>query len=168
MPETTLKKAKRSQFMSFLNTTPAETSATWSRFGKGVTSQSVAYNAQTTTETYIDADTADTSVDSYQPSINTPQTVYAGEPIFDFVDSLRQKAAVGDDARTQVLLVNAYVAGTAGSYPAQKYDATLEVTDFGGEGGKPLSITYNVHLCGDPVQGTFAVGTATFTEAGAA
>lgn len=97
---TEYKKAKRSTFMAFLNTTPGST-ATWSRMGKGITGQTINYNPQTTTEQYIDEDNATTDVDSYQPSIQTPQTVHVGEPCFEFVNELRKKRAVGDDARTE-------------------------------------------------------------------
>ena len=164
---TTYKKAKRSKFMAFLNTTPSSETATWSRMGKGITGQTVNYNPQVTTETYIDEDNATTNVDSYQPSIPTPQTVYAGEPCFDFVDGLRQKRAVGDDCRTQILLVNAYEEASTGAYSAERNECTIQIDDFGGDAGGSLVINYTVNLCGDPVKGTFNPTTATFTEAGA-
>lgn len=163
---TEYKKAKRSTLMAFLNTTP-DTTETWSRMGKGITGQTINYNPQTTTEQYIDEDNATTDVDSYQPSIQTPQTVYVGEPCFEFVNKLRKSRAVGDDARTEILLVDAFSGGDTG-YPAEKNVCSIQIDDFGGDAGKPISITYTLNMVGDPVQGTFSASTKTFTASTAA
>ena len=165
MAETVLKKAKRSSFMAFLNTNPSTPdSPTWSRMGKGITAQTVTYNPQVTTETYIDEDNATSNVDSYQPSINNPQTVYSGDPCFDFVDGIRKRRAVGDDCKTQILLVNAYEAAeSSGSYTAEQNECTIQIDDFGGDAGGSLVINYTVHLCGNPVPGTFSPANKTFT-----
>jgi hypothetical protein len=158
---TTYKKVKRSKFMSFLNT-GTSTAPTWSRMGKGITGQEVAYNPQTTTECYIDEDNATTDIDYYQPSIQTPQTVYAGEPCFAYVDNLRKNRATGDDAKSEILLVDAYSASND-SYSAERNNCSIQIDTFGGDGGKPLSITYTINLCGDPVTGTFNASTKAFT-----
>lgn len=162
---TTYKKAKRSTFQAFLNTSPGETTETWSRMGKGITGQTVQYNPQVTTEQYIDEDAPTTDVDSYQPTIQTPQTVHVGEPCFEFVDALRKKRASLADARTEILLVDAY-SGSSGSYRAEKNVCSIQIDDFGGDAGKPLSITYTVNLIGNPVEGTFSTTNSTFTPSG--
>lgn len=164
MATTAPKKAKRSQFMAFLNTTPGTETETWSRMGKGITGQTVAYNPQVNTETYINEDSATSNVDSYQVSIPTPQTVYAGDPCFDFVNELRKKRATGDDCKTQILLVNAFeTPATEGSYSAEKSECTIQIDDFGGDAGGSLVINYTVNLNGDPVQGTFETTSQKFT-----
>ena len=157
MADAVIKKIKRSEFAAFLNTTPDGT-ATYARMGKGITGQTVAYNPSTTSETYIHEDAATTSVDSYAPSINTPQTCYAGEPVFEYVDGLRRARAVGADAETDILLVYIY-AGEGSSYAAEKCKAAISIEEFGGDGGAPTSITYTISLNGDP-----EIGTATITE----
>ena len=163
MATNTVRKAKRSQFMAFLNTTPAADTPNWARFGKGITGQTVNYNPQVTTENYIDQDNADTNVDSYQPQIPTPQTVYKGDPCFDFVDALRKRRAVGDDCKTQVLMVNAYEDAVDGAYSAELNEAAIQIDDFGGEGGQALVINFTVNLNGDPTEGTFAPDSKAFT-----
>ncbi len=150
-------KVKRSEFATFLNTTPSASSPTWSRFGKGVTSQSVAYNPTVNSEQYIDEDNATSSVDAYAPTINTPQTAYHGNPVFVYVDGLRRKRAIGDDALTEVLLVYIYDKNSDGSYPAEKQPASISITDFGGDAGNPLNITYDIGFVGDPVKGTVSI-----------
>lgn len=161
-------KVKRSEFATFLNTAPSAVSPTWARFGKGVTSQTVAYNPTVNSEQYVDEDNATSSVDAYAPTINTPQTAYKNDAVFEFVDSLRRTRAIGDAAVTDVLMVYIYAKAEDGSYPAEKQSASISITDFGGDAGNPLNITYDVGFVGDPVQGkvTIANGVATFTENG--
>ena len=164
MPETTVKKIKRSEFAAFLNTTPAGT-ATYSRMGKGITGQTIAYNPATTSETYIHEDAATTTIDAYAPSINTPQTCYAGEPVFEYVDGLRRARAVGADAETDILLVYIYANEGSNAYAAEKCKAAIAIEEFGGDGGAPTSITYTISLNGDPEIGTATItdGAVTFT-----
>lgn len=168
MPETTIKKIKRSEFAAFLNTAPT-TTAVYSRMGKGITGQTISYNPTVNTEQYIDEDSATNSLDAYAPSINTPQTCYAGEPVFEFVDGLRRKRAIGADAETDIVLVYIYSqnGGTPGTYDAEKCKCVISIEDFGGDAGNPVSITYTVSLNGDPTIGTATIsnGTMTFTEA---
>lgn len=163
----TVEKIKRSKFASFLNTAPGETSPVWSRFGKGVTSQTVSYNPESNTEQYIDEDSSTTTLDRYAPTMDGQMTAYKGEAVFDFVDELRRKRAVGSDAETDVLLVYIYDAeGGATSYPAEKQHVNVQIDDFGGEAGGSLPINFTVNFMGDPVLGTVTIsnGTATFTE----
>ncbi len=166
MAEKEVVKVKRSQFATFLNTTPKGETATYSRFGKGVTSQSVAYNPTVTSEQYIDEDNATSSVDGYAPTINTPQTAYAGNPVFEFVDGLRRARAIGDDALSDILMVYLYDKQSEGVYAAEKQGVSISITDFGGDAGNPLNITYDIGFVGDPVLGTVTIkdGVATFTE----
>lgn len=163
------KKIKRSEFATFLNTTPSST-ATYSRMGKGITGQTVSYNPTVNTEQYINEDSATSSVDAYAPSINTPQTCYAGDAVFDFIDGLRKERAVGSAAETDILLVYIYDSTTSSSttvYAAEKCNCTISIEEFGGDAGNPMSITYTLNLNGDPVLGTATItsGTVTFTAA---
>lgn len=161
-------KVKRSQVAAFLNTVPSGT-ASYARMGKGITSQQIAYNPNVNTEQYIHEDNATSSIDSYAPSINTPQTAYAGEPVFDFVDNLRRTRAIGAAAETDIVLVYIYKqsGSTAGTYVAEKCACTIAIEDFGGDAGAPTSITYTIYLNGDPITGTATIssGTMTFTPA---
>ena len=167
--ETTVAKIKRSLWKNFLNTTPGEASQTWSYMNLGITSQQMAYNAQTTTETYVGEDNARTSTDSYKMSMNTPMTCFKGDPVFEFIDGLRKKRAVEGDCQTQMLSVNAYDE-TEGKYSAELNDVSIAITDFGGDGGKPISLTFTISVNGDATYGTATIaddGAVTFTKAGA-
>lgn len=163
---TEMKKIKRSEFATFMNTTPIGEAPTWTRMGTGITAQTVSYNPSVTTETYIHADNATTTVDSYAVSIDGSQTCYKGEPIFEYIDGLRKKRAVGADCETEILLVNIYDKQTDGSYSAEKSNATIQVSDFGGDAGAGVTISYTVSLNGDATHGTATItnGTVAFSE----
>lgn len=171
MAETEMKKVKRSAFAVFINTTPGAEKPTWARMGKGITEQTVAYNPSVTSETYIDEDAATSNVDSYSVNISTPQTCYAGEPVFEYVDGLRRSRAIGSDCETDVLMVYMYKAGTGeNTYAAEKNKAVIQIDDFGGPAGGGTTINYTVNLNGDPEIGTATVasGEITFTATAAA
>lgn len=159
MAEATVTKIKRSEFATFINTTPGA-EATYVRMGKGITGQTVAYNPTVNTEQYINEDSATNSLDAYAPSINTPQTCYAGEPVFEYIDGLRRARAIGAAAETDVVLVYIYSKGTGtNTYNAEKNKCVISIEEFGGDAGNPVSLTYTVSLNGDP-----EVGTATITD----
>lgn len=160
-----MEKIKRSLFATFINTTPGDEAATWSRMGKGITSQNISYNPNVTTEQYIDEDNATSSVDSYAPSLDGTQTCYKGEPVFTYIDGLRQSRAVGSALETEVLFVYLYD-GTDSAYKAEKNKCVIQLGEYGGDGGGNVTMTYTIGLNGDPVVGTAAIasGAVTFTE----
>lgn len=156
-------KIKRSKFATFLNTGTTASPA-WSLVGDGVTSMTVSYNPQTSDETYIHQDSGTTDVESYKPTSSVPMTAVQGDPVFDFVDGLRKKRAVLDEARSEVCLVYLYETATSGAYPAEKNTCSIQIDDFGGEGGGSNVINFTINFVGDPVAGTFNPSTKSFTE----
>jgi len=148
----------------FLNTNTVA-SPTWTHVGKGVTSLSLAYNPQSTTEQYINENSATTSTDSYQVASDLPLTCYAGEPIFEYIDAIRRSRAVGSAAETQVLIVYLY---KNTPYAAELNNASIAVNDFGGDAGSPVVINSTLSFNGDPTIGTAVVtnGVPVFTAAG--
>lgn len=155
-------KIKRSLFAIFLNTTPKET-ATYALMGQGITSHKVDYSPETSDETYVSQDSGTTDVESYKPKISTQQTAIQGDPVFDYVNSLRKKRAVLDAARTDIVMVDLYETPVSSKYPAEKNTVSIQVDDFGGDGGKSVEINYTVNMVGDPIIGTFDPTTKTFT-----
>lgn len=157
-----MEKIKRSLFATFINTTPGDGAATWAKMGKGITSQKISYNPTVTTEQYIDEDNAYSSVDSYAPSLDGQQTCYKGEPVFEYIEGLRQKRAVGTDLETEVLFVYLYD-GEGNAYKAEKNACVIQLGDYGGDGGGSVQMTYTIGLNGSPVQGTATVENSTVT-----
>ena len=154
-------KIKRNKFACFLNT--GGDTEKWSLIGDGVTSMTVAYNPQTSDETYIHQTSGTTDVESYKPTSSVPMTAHKGDAVFDFVDNLRRKRAVLDEARTEICMVYLYEEATGGAYPAEKKTCSIQIDDFGGEGGGSNVINFTVNFVGDAVEGTFEPETRKFT-----
>lgn len=160
-----MRKVKRSEFATFLNTTPASTE-TWSRMGKGITGQTLAYNPTVNTNQFIDEDSGTSELEAYAPNIPTPQNAIVGDAVFDYVDSLRKTRALGSDAETDLLMVYIYDKDADDAYTAEKQRVVISIDDFGGDGGNPVVINYTVNFVGDAEMGTCTIvdGKPTFTK----
>lgn len=155
-------KIKRSEVQSFLDIAPGG-AHTLALIGDGVISGKIAYNPKTTSETYINEDNATISVDSYAPTMPVEQTAISGDSVFDFVDALRVARATLSDAETYIVNVWMYEAGGPTVYPAEKQAVSIQIDDFGGDGGAAVKINYTINYIGAPVAGTFNAGSSTFT-----
>ena len=157
-------KIKRSKLALFMNTAQAGApTPIWSLVVDGVTEQVIAYNPQTSEETYVHQDSGNTEVESYRLTIATPMTAVAGDAVFEFVDNLRLQRSVLADAHTQVCIVYLYKTAAEGKYPAEMNECSVQIDDFGGAGGESAKLNFTVNLIGDPQQGTFDPVTKTFT-----
>lgn len=156
-------KVKRSKLAVFMNVAPGG-AGTYAIMGDGITEQTIGYNPQAEEEIYVHQDSGVTDTTSYKPTIPTPQTAYVGDPVFDFVDGLRQERAVLGDCRTDIVIVYLYETATAGAYPAERQNVGIQIDDFGGAGGETLKINYTLNFQGDPEKGTFDPTTKMFTK----
>ena len=155
-------KIKRSEVMTFMNTTPLA-AATYKLIGDGVTTGAIEYNPKTTEETYIHEDSATISVESYAPSLPVEAIAVSGDDVFEFIDALRVARAVLDDAETDIVNVWAYESGGPTAYPAEKQNVSIQIDEFGGDGGSSVKINYTINFIGDPIPGTFNASTSAFT-----
>ena len=157
---------KRTNIATFLDTTPSS-SATLSLLGMGITDYGQDYNPNVTTEKYIIDDNATSTLDSYGISASATQTCYKGDAVFDFINDLRRRAAVGDEVRTHVYDVDKYnFTGTGYNrdFEATKYECTIVINSYA-KGERP-AIEYTIYYNGTPVLGTVKIneqGVATFT-----
>jgi len=155
-------KVKRSQIATFLNTSTTS-GAVYKLVGLGVTTGKVNYNPKTTEETYVNEDTARISVDSYAPTMPIEMTAVPGDPVFDFVESLKKTRAVLSAAETDIVQVDLYKTSSGGAYPAEKQSVSIQIDDWGGEGGKPAKINFTFNYAGNPTQGSYNVSSGTFS-----
>lgn len=157
---------KRSQIRAFLNTSPATPgSPVWGIVGNKQTTGDFNYDANTTDETYIVDDNATVTIDSYKLTLPNEMKCYFGDGVYDFVNTLRRNLATGTDAETQVLLIDTYDE-QGGSFFAQKYNCSISVEKYGGDGGETPTISFTINANGNPVNGTATItqGVPTFTE----
>lgn len=158
---------KRTDIMAFLNTDPGKETEKWGLVGNGMTSGSYSYEANETSETYIVNDNATTTVDGYTLSIDGEMKCIFGDAIYDFINELRYKLAVGEDAVTDVLLVDKYNVVEETKFKAQKFKCSISISSYGGDGGVTPTIGFKINVNGDPENGTvtLAEGKPTFNVA---
>lgn len=151
-----IEKVIRSQYLTFLDTTPSATNPTWKILGVGVNDFGVSYNPQVDTEKWIVEDNARNDHSSNQKQGSVTQKMYKNDPCFEFVAAGRDKL----NYKTHVLDIDTWD-GT-GSYPAKMSDAIITVTSYMGENAE---IEYDIYYDGDPVEGTVTIadGVPTFT-----
>lgn len=154
-------KVKRSQIWTFIDTVPG--TEVYELIGEGVVTGAIGYNPKTTEETYIHQDTASILVDSYAPTMPIEATAVAGDAVFDFIDQLRKDRATLTDAETTIVNVWAYETGGPTAYPAEQQAVSIQIDEYGGDGGEAAKISYTINFVGDPIPGTFDGGTSTFT-----
>ena len=159
-------KIKRSLVATYLDVDPPN--ADYALIGPGAVSGTINMNPQTTTETYIHEDTASISVDSYQPQMPVELTAIQGDDIFEYVDGLRKNRTVLAEAESSIIEVDLYEVGGPTAYPARKQNVSIQVDDFGGDGGAPVKLNFTLNYVGDKILGTFNTGTGAFTASGSA
>jgi hypothetical protein len=154
-------KIKRSEIQTFLDVEPGD--ETYELLGDGVVSGKISFNPKTSEETYINADSATITLESYAPTLPVEQTAKSGDPVFDYIDSLRIARAVLADAETTIVNVWAYEAGGPTAYPAEQQAVSIQIDDFGGDGGQAAKINFTINFIGDPIPGTFNASDNSFT-----
>lgn len=155
----TIEKIKRSQFLTFLDTTPSGNSRTWAIVGVGVDEYATAYNPQVDTEKWIIEDNARNDHTSNQKQGSVKQKCYKNDPAFEFVANGRDKL----NYKTHILDIdtwNGTESGSSVTYPAKMSDGLVAITSYSGE-----EIEYDLYYDGDPTEGTVTItdGVPTFT-----
>jgi len=141
-----IEKIKRSQFLTYIDTTPNST-ATWAVLGVGINEYATSYNPQVDTEKWIIEDNARNDHTSNQKQGSVTQKCYVGDPAFEFIAAGRDQL----NYKTNILDVDTW-GGEVGSYPAKKSNAIITVTSYSGE-----EIQYDIYYDGDPVEGTVSI-----------
>ena len=159
---------KRTQIMAWLDTTPAQEVETWGLVGNKTNSLSYAYNPTVETEQSVVEDVANTDLNGYQIAIDGEMKCYFGDAVYDFINGLRYNLAIGDDAKTKVLLVDKYDftgEGSSATFKAQIFECVVSVNAYGGDGGTTPTLSYSIGISGNPTNGTVTIsgGTPSFT-----
>lgn len=151
-----IEKIKRSQFITYLDTTPSS-SATWKLLGIGITEYGIAFNPVVDSEKWIIEDNARTDHSSNQKQSTVSQKCYKNDPVFEFVNAGRDQL----NYKSHVLDIDAWN-GTGSTYPAKMNDVIITVTNYMGENAE---IEYDIYYDGDAVEGTVTIadGVPTFT-----
>lgn len=141
-----IEKVNRSQFLTYLDTTPAGANRTWAILGVGITDYGISYNPQVDTEKWIIEDNARNDHTSNQKQGSVEQKIYKNDPCFEFASAGRDKL----NYATNILDIDRWN-GNGSSYPAKMTAGKLVVTETMGENA---TLSYDLYYDGDPVEGT--------------
>ncbi|MCR5504687.1 MAG: hypothetical protein K6E94_03865 [Elusimicrobiaceae bacterium] len=152
-----IEKVNRSQFLTYLDTTPSSLTPTWNILGVGITDYSISYNPQVDTEKWIIEDNARTDHTSNQKQSSVEQKIYKNDPCFEFASNGRDKL----NYKTHILDIDRWN-GNGSTYPAKMSDGVLVVTETMGE---TATLSYDLYYDGDVTEGTvtFTGNVPTFT-----
>ena len=154
-----ISKVKRSQFLTFLDTTPASSTPTWKVLGIGITDYGIDYNPQVDTEKWIIEDNARNDHTSNEKQSSVTQKIYKNDPCFEFVQAGRDEL----NYKSHVLDIDRWN-GSGNTYPAKMSDVIIAVNTWMGE---EATLEYDLYYDGDAKVGTVqfdANGVPTFTE----
>lgn len=152
-----IEKINRSQWLTYLDTTPSAINPTWKVLGIGVTDYSLSYNPQVDTEKWIIEDNSRSDHSSNQKQGSVTQKTYKGDDLFTFVAAGRDKL----NYKTRILDIDRWN-GNGTTYPAKMSDGKIVVTSVMGENSE---ISYDIYYDGDTIEGTVTIadGVPTFT-----
>lgn len=111
---------KKHQIAVFVNTAKTADSPTWARIKKS-TELTFTMDAETEDVDYISDESPTSELKEYKPSIEQPLKMIKGEPDFEYFWKLFYDLAVGNEARTQYLIV--FMFDSTGSGIEAKYKA---------------------------------------------
>ncbi len=152
-----IEKIKRSQFLTYLDTTPSSSNPTWAILGVGITDYGIAFNPQVDTEKWIIEDNARHDHTSNEKQGSVTQTAYKNDPCFEFIQAGRDEL----NYKTHILDIDRWN-GNGTTYPAKLSDGVVTVTNYMGENAQ---IEYDLYYEGDSVEGTVVItdGVPVFT-----
>ena len=136
-----IEKVKRSQFLTFLDTSATST-PNWKVLGIGITDYGIDYNPQVDTEKWIIEDNARNDHTSNEKQSSVTQNIYKGDPCFEFVEKARDQL----NYKSQVLDVDRWN-GTNNTYPAKLSNVIITINTWMGE---EATIEYDMYYDGDP------------------
>lgn len=157
-----IKKMDRDEFLTFLDTTP-DSQYTFKVLGIGVTDYGIDYSPSVDTEKWIIEKNARPVHTANEKSGSVTQTVYKGDPLFEFIKAGRDKL----NYKTHILDVDVFDGTESAGVitaPAKLSDGMVAIETFMGE---DATIEYSLTYSGDPKEGTATIaadGTVTFTE----
>lgn len=153
-----IEKIKRSQFTTFLDTTPNSTE-TWKLLGIGITDYGISFNPTVDTEKWIIEDNSRNDHTGNEKQASISQKMYKNDPCFEFIANGRDQL----NYKSHVLDVDNWN-GSEGTFPAKKSDVIITVTNWMGENAV---VEADVYYDGDAIEGTVTFdssGNPTFVE----
>lgn len=152
-----LTKMERSQWITYLDTKPTESTPEFNILGIGITDMSIAYNPSVDSEKWVIENTARHVHSSNEKQMAVSQSIYLGDPCYEFVRDGKGKL----NYKTHILDIDMTRKSTEDKYYAELSDGLITITSFMGENA---TIEYDLYYEGEPTVGsvTIANGVPTF------
>lgn len=157
----TITTVMRKDLKHYLDTSATAT-PTWSQINQGVVSASINWNPQIEEEAYIGDESSTKTTTGLSPEMPLDMSAKKGDAVYNFIAALIWSQAIGSDAETDLLTVDASSDPVGGVWPAKKQHVNVSYNSSGGDSIKPLKQGVVLQFMGDPVLGTFAPATGTF------
>lgn len=145
--------AKRKDFAHYFNIEPTAETKNYVLEGIGVEALSLSYNPQIDTFKQIIDDVANSTFDGYQiQSSVSGKRIDKEDKIWNFINEARKKAKA---IETQMLEIDMTSdTGATGTYSALEYNVLIVITEFLGDSA---TISYDIYVKGEPVNGTATI-----------
>lgn len=144
-------KDERHKHLTFLDTTP-DSEATYNVLGPGITSLEISYSPSVDSEKWIVEAAARHIHSSNEKNASIEQTIYLGDPCYEFVEAGRDKL----NYKTHILDVNMSKKVDGDKFYAELTDGMIAVDSYLGEDAQ---ISFTLYYEGDKVVGSVDVST---------
>lgn len=163
-------KLMRDSQISFLDVSKTGTTREWALINEGVSDLVMAKNPTVDEKHYIANKSATKTLTAIAPTITIAQDADGADKVYNYIDDLNFKDAIGSDLDTFYLVVDLNRKETGElTYEAKEYPVTIQVDDDGGTGGEQRVLNYTINMTGDAVLGTATIDAetraVTFTKA---
>lgn len=148
----------------YINTTPTGEAETYTLMGTGFTQANESPSAQTTSKRYINMSSASQSVTGYEWSISFEADQIIDDVAVEYIRAIGEELKTGADCETDIVIVDLDKAEPTpeNAFRARKFNVAIAVSDFEDNDGE-LTMSGDFLGQGDPIIGTFATTTKTFT-----
>ena len=156
-------KIERKFMAHYINTDATGSSPEYVRLGKDLEEYSPEMAAEVETTKNILGESS-INISSYEKTGSVePYYAEKEDPLFERLQAIIDGNMVLDALKTDVVEVKLWETASSGAYPANKEEAYIEVSSYGGD-TTGYQIPFTLHYTGVKNTGTFNVSTKTFTE----
>lgn len=151
-------RVKRTTWAIYMDTSVDRTKALYNLVGFHTEDGTLSLNPASTDYSSIVEDVATSEIESYKPELPITTKVMPGNPVFEFVYSMKRDLATLDDVKTSVLLVDIW-----DNNRTEQYDVAIQVDSYGGKALESLGFSYTIKYNGAPVIGVATIDTVAKT-----
>lgn len=161
-----MKKVQRFNIADYLNVSEDKEKEDYVLMGTGFNTLDENPNAQMDTKTYINNETATSSIKGYQTQFPFDADLIADDRAVMSLYKVGRNHAIGEEAERDYIRVDLYdpIPNVQNVFKARKFRVCVEVSGAAGAGGEVIVSSGNLNTVGDPIEGTFNTTTKIFKE----